>query len=302
MSKKDTLNRHRIIIQSLRNKPCSFEEILNRLKFDAELNESDFGYEISKRTFQRDLKEIQKLYKIYIRFNRSKKAYEIEEDLSDDYSERMFEALDIFQALNLNQSISKYIQFDTRKPLGTEHLNGLLHAIQNRYQVQIRYQKFYEDEPEVRTIEPYLLKEYRKRWYVFAYDVQKREFRTFGLDRISMLNIRPIKFQYPQKLDPNAYFENSFGIIGPGNRKTENIKLVFTENQGNYVRTMPLHKSQKITYDKNGEMHVELKLIPTYDFLMEILYFGEYVKVIEPQSLVVELKAKLKKMKENYPD
>lgn len=298
MSKQESLARHSIIIKTLRKRPHSFEEILEKLEEESELH--DMNFEISKRTFQRDVKEIETLYKIYIKYNRGQKAYYISEDHQDDYSERMFEALDIFQVLNLNQSLAQYIQFDTRKPMGTEHLSGFVYAIQNRFQVQFRYQKFYEKEAEIRTVEPYLLKEYRKRWYVFAYDLDKKEFRTFGLDRLYALNITQTKFQQPQKIDPNDYFGNSFGIIGPGDKKVENIKLVFTNNQGNYVRTMPLHKSQIITYDQNGEMHVELKLIPTYDFLMEILFHGEYVKVIEPQSLVNNLIEKLKRMSAIY--
>lgn len=294
MSKQESLARHSIIIKSLRKRPHSFEEILHKLEEESELQ--DMRFEISKRTFQRDLKEIETLYQIYIKYDRGQKSYKIVEDHQDDYSERLFEALDIFQVLNLNQSYAQFIQFDTRKPMGTEHLSGFVYAIQNRFQVQFRYQKFYETDPEIRTVEPYLLKEYRKRWYIFAYDLDKKEFRTFGLDRLYALNITQTKFQHTQKIDPNEYFENSFGIIGPGDRKVEDIKLVFTQNQGNYVRTMPLHKSQKITYDKNGEMHVELRLIPTYDFLMEILFHAEYVKVLEPQSLVDALKEKLQKM------
>lgn len=298
MSKQESLARHSIIIKTLRKRPHSFEEILEKLEDESSMQ--DMRFEISKRTFQRDLKEIETLYKIFISYDRGQRAYKIAEDHQDEYSERLFEALDIFQILNLNQSFSKFIQFDTRKPMGTEFLNGFLHAIQNRFQVKFRYQKFYETDPEIRCVEPYLLKEYRKRWYVFAYDLDKKEFRTFGLDRLYALEITTIKFQQAQKIDPSEYFENSFGIIGPGDQKAERIKLVFTQNQGNYVRTMPLHKSQNITFDQNGEMHVELSLIPTYDFLMEILFHGEFVKVLEPQSLKEAIQAKLKRMTEIY--
>lgn len=298
MSKQESLARHSIIIKSLRKRPHCFEEILSKLEEESELQ--DMQFEISKRTFQRDLKEIETLYKIFIKYDRAKKAYLISEDHQDNYSERLFEALDMFQILNLNQSFAQYIQFDTRKPMGTEYLNGFLYAIQNKIQVEFRYQKFYEQDPEVRTVEPYLLKEYRKRWYVFAFDIHKKEVRTFGLDRLYALRITDTKFQFPQKIDPNDYFENSFGIIGPGDRQVEDIKLVFTQNQGNYVRTMPLHKSQKITYDQDGIMHVELRLIPTYDFLMELLFHAEYVKVIEPKSLKNALKDKLKRMLDIY--
>ena len=291
MSKQESLTRHRIIIQKLRNKPSSFEEILDKLGSESELNEMKF--EISKRTFQRDLKEIETLYGIEIKFDRSRKVYFISEDNQDEYSERMFEALDIFQVLNLNQSISDLIQFDTRKPEGTEHLSGLLYAIQNRFQVQFRYQKFWSDEVEVRTVEPYLLKEFKKRWYVFVYDLERKEFRTFGLDRLFALNITQTKFQHPQKINPKEFFKDCFGIVGPGDQSPQDIKLKFTEGQGNYIRTMPLHHSQQILEDNNGEMIVLLKLVPTYDFVQELLSHGEFVQVLAPKNLEKQLKTRM---------
>ena len=291
MSKQESFTRHRIIIQKLRNKPSSFEEILDKLGSESELNEMKF--EISKRTFQRDLKEIETLYGIEIKFDRSRKVYFISEDNQDEYSERMFEALDIFQVLNLNQSISDLIQFDTRKPEGTEHLSGLLYAIQNRFQVQFRYQKFLSDEVEVRTVEPYLLKEFKKRWYVFVYDLERKEFRTFGLDRLFALNITQTKFQHPQKINPKEFFKDCFGIVGPGDQSPQDIKLKFTEGQGNYIRTMPLHHSQQILEDNNGEMIVLLKLVPTYDFVQELLSHGEFVQVLAPKNLEKQLKTRM---------
>lgn len=298
MSKQESLSRHRIIIQKLRNKSASFEEILDKLESESELLEMNF--EISKRTFQRDLKEIESLYGIEIKFNRSQKVYYINEDSQDEYSERMFEALDIFQVLNLNQSLSDFIQFDTRKPEGTEHLSGLLYAIQNRFQVQFRYQKFWSDEVELRTFEPYLLKEFRKRWYVFGYDLDKKEFRTFGLDRLFALNITQTKFQFPQQINAKEHFRDCFGIVGPNGEKLEEIRLKFTQNQGNYIRTMPLHHSQQILKDENGEMTVQLKLVPNYDFVMEILSHGEMVQVIQPKKLADEIQNRFRKALKSY--
>lgn len=298
MSKQESLSRHRIIIQKLRNKPSSFEEILDKLQSESDLQDSNF--EVSKRTFQRDLKEIESLYGIEIKFNRSQKHYFISEDIQDQYSERMFEALDIFQVLNLNQSFSEFIQFDTRKPEGTEHLSGLLYAIQNRFQIQLHYQKFWSDEIELRTVEPYLLKEFKKRWYVFVYDLERKEFRTFGLDRLHALKISSIKFQQPQKINPREFFKDCFGIVGPGEESPQEIKLKFVAGQGNYIRTMPLHHSQQILEDQNGEMIVRLKLVPTYDFVQEIISHGELVQVLEPKSLGKEIQSRFKKAVQLY--
>lgn len=294
MSRHESLLRHKIIIQKLRNNATGFEEIQDKLRSESDLLDAE-NLVTSLRTFQRDLKEIASLYGIEIRYDRSRKVYFIENDSEDEYSERMFEALDVFQALNLNQSFAEYIHFDMRKPKGTEHLTGILYAIQNRIQIRFRYRKFWSDEVETRSAEPYLLKEFRKRWYVIAYDLDKKAFRIFGLDRLAALEITDTKFQHPQKINLHEYFQNSFGIVGPNEGEVQGILLRFTGSQGSYIRTMPLHESQQIISEDSGEMLVRLRLIPTYDFVQEILFYGEFVKVLEPASLADEVESRLKK-------
>ena len=60
---------------------------------------------------------------------------------------------------------------------------------------------------------------------------------------------------------------------------------------GKYIKSLPLHDSQEIITDNEDELQIKLKLVITHDFLMELLSFGENVKVIAPQSLVVDVKA-----------
>ncbi len=298
MSKQETLARHRIIIQKLRNNPCNFEDILGRLKDESDLNERNF--EVSQRTFQRDLKEILELYHVEIRYDRSKKVYYIHEDSQDEYSERLFEVMDVFQLLNVNQSISDFIQFSSRTPVGSEHLNGLLYAIQSRFQISIHYKKFYHDTVETKIIEPYLLKECRNRWYLRAYDVEKKEFRTYGLDRIQALRISDKKFQYPQKTKPKEHFKDSFGIVSPGGNQAVDVLLKFTQKQGEYIRTLPLHSSQQIVEESEDEMLVKLKFVPTYDFIFELMSMGANLTVLQPNSLADELKLRFEEALKNY--
>lgn len=298
MSTQESIARHRLIIQKLRNKPSSFEEILKKLEDESELHEMKF--EISKRTFQRDVKEILSLYNIEIKFDRSQKVYFISEDSQDDYSQRLFEVLDVYQLLNLNQSISNFIEFSTRKSMGTEHLNGLLYAIQNRFQIKLNYKKFDSQEAEDRLIEPYLLKEFKNRWYLTAFDIEKKDFRTFGVDRIQFFNILTTKFQFPQKINPKSLFKNSFGIVKTENATPQKVLLKFVNHQGDYVRTLPLHSSQQILNESGGEMLVKLEIVPTYDFVFELLSMGANLKVLEPASLAEELKRKFEDAARNY--
>ena len=293
MSLLETFTRHRIIIQKLRMKPCTFEELKSKLNLESEMLGGN--YDISIRTFQRDVRDISELYSIDIAYNKSTKLYEIVYSISDDYSGRLFEAFDIFQALKSSQDFSGFIQFDTRKPAGTGYLSDLLLAVKEKKQLQLTYQKFWTDKPEIRTLEPYLLKEFRRRWYVFAYDLKAKDFRVFGLDRILNLLETGVKFQYPQSIQPKEYFKEVFGIIGSSEdftaqeiilsfRKSD-IDAVNIPNQGEYIKSMPLHSSQEIIKDTPAEIVIKLFLKPNWEFLMELLYYGEYVEVLKPASL-----------------
>lgn len=301
MSLIETFTRHRIIIQKLRIKPSTFEELQNTLNRESEIRGG--SYNISIRTFQRDLQDISELYSIEIAYNKSTKLYEIVYAMPDEYSDRLFEAFDIFQALQTSGDFSDFIQFDTRKPAGTGYLSDLLIAVREKKQLQMTYQKFWTDKPEIRTLEPYLLKEFRRRWYVFAYDLKAKNFRVFGLDRILNLLETGIKFQYPQSIHPKEYFKEVFGIIGSSEDFTaQEIILSFRKsaddaadipNQGEYIKSMPLHSSQEIIKDTPSEIVIKLFLKPNWEFLMELLYYGEYVEILKPASLRTKIQKRI---------
>jgi hypothetical protein len=103
MSKLESNLRQRYIVNCLRNKPSSFKEILEYLKIRSEMD--DRKYICSLRTFQRDLNEIASAYNIEIKPDKYSN-YEIVYDENDDFSERLMESYDMFNALNLSKSLS----------------------------------------------------------------------------------------------------------------------------------------------------------------------------------------------------
>ena len=157
MSLSRIFSRHRFIVERLRIKPFTSEELENAWERSIENTE---GQPLAKRTLQRDIQIIKEVYHIIIKFNKSLKAYEITED-NDSYTQNLFEAFDVFRALQNYGNLSKVIQFDRRLPAGTEYLSPLLRAIKEHRQLKLHYYKFWDknQQPVVRTIEPYLLKE-----------------------------------------------------------------------------------------------------------------------------------------------
>jgi predicted DNA-binding transcriptional regulator YafY len=299
MSKKQYLKRYILIINRLRKSPCSFEALQKKLQQESALDAEN--YEISIRTFQRDIKEIASLYHIEIGYDRSQNVYEIVYDANENKTERLMETFEIFNALQLSDALQRHMQAEKRKPLGTDHLHDLIHAIKNNTEVQFSYKKYWEETQNTksRTIQPLSLKEARYRWYLIGLDTADQQIKTFGLDRIGPLILTPKKFQRPEDYNPDAIFKHSFGIIKP-ETGPQKIVLSFSSAQAKYIQSLPLHASQKIVTDQNNECQVELYLSPTYDFVMELLAMGPEVKVLEPESLKKEMVLKLHKALQQY--
>ena len=288
MSKRESIARYNLIIKKLRKQPADFEQISTYLSLESELQEYNFN--VSKRTFQRDLDDIRSLYNIDIVYDFSRRVYFIDFEEQPEVNERILEAFDTFNALNISDRLSNYIHFEKRRPQGTENLYGLLHAIKNKVQISFSYKKFWEDEMSQRTAEPYALKEFKNRWYVLANDLKDNKVKSFALDRLTELEITRKKFRLPIDFDINEHFKYCFGIISPNEHQPQEVILSFDPFQGKYIKTLPLHESQVILKDNEEELLIKLTLFLTHDFLMEILSYGDNVKVIQPESLIEELK------------
>lgn len=288
MSKRDYIIRYLLIVKKLRNSRfVTFKEINEYIQREFEL--MDAPRNISLRTFQRDLNEIRTIFNIDIKCNNSNQ-YFIAEEENPGFNNRMMEAFDIINSLSTGQQLAPHIILEKRCPLGTEHIYGLLHAIRNRHIVCFSYQKYYDHDITLREVEPYALKEFKGRWYVLSKDHKDDYTKTFALDRIHELEISKKKFSYPSDMNPNDYFKNCFGVITSNESGPKEIVLSFEPLQGKYIKSYPLHESQKILLDNENELLIQLTLFVTYDFFMEILSYGENVKVIKPVSLINDLK------------
>ncbi len=74
------------------------------------------------------------------------------------------------------------------------------------------------------------------------------------------------------------------------------IELIIEDIHVKYLRSLPLHQSQKIDIIKEkGKYKVTYFLIPNYEFKTQILKMGDYAEVISP----VELRVEIIKMLEN---
>lgn len=288
MSKRESISRYNLIIKKLRRFPATFKEISDYLSLESEIQ--SYNFNVSKRTFQRDLADIRTIYNIDIQFDFSRGVYFVDFDEQPEMNERILEAFDTFNALNISDRLSNHIHFEKRKPQGTENLYGLLHAIKNKVQIKFTHQKYWDNESTTRLVEPYALKEFKNRWYVLANDLKDNRIKSFALDRLNNLEITKKHFQFPKDFNVNEHYKYCFGIVGPNDQKPQEVILSFNTLQGKYIKSLPLHESQEILIDNEKELRVELFIVITFDFLMEILSHGDRVKIIKPDSLTDEIK------------
>ncbi len=298
MAQRETVGRYSLIINRLRKKPSTFQEISDYLKLESEIQ--SYNYSVSLRTFQRDIADIYSLYNIEIKYDNSLKAYKIVMNDEPETGMRILEAFDTFNALNISERLSDYVHFEKRRPAGTENLFGLLHAIRNRVQIKFEYHKFWEDQISQRTVEPYALKEFKNRWYILANDTNDSKIKSFALDRLSNLEITRLNFTFPANFHVEENYRYCFGIISPEEDAPNEIILSFEPFQGKYIKSLPLHESQKVIVDNENELQIGLKLYLTHDFIMELLSFGSSMKVLQPQYLAEEIKEELKRALSNY--
>lgn len=299
MSKHGTIRRYTLEIEKIRKGQFpSFLEIKDYL--------FDHGFEIGERTIQRDIEQIRFEFDIDIKYSRDKNGYFIDYETSLNI-ESFFRFLEIVstaellrESLNESKHTLKHISFDTGGGLkGIENLKPLLRAIKEHRKISFDHFSFNTNKTRKYSIKPYLLKEYQNRWYIVGLIGNLSEFRTFGIDRIDNLNVKPETFSPNNTLNPIEMFEKTIGIVYSLNTP-QNVVLSFTPKQGKYIKTLPLHASQEILTDNDIEFRISLTVIPNYELTQLILMHGDTIKVIEPEWLANEIKENLKRTLEKY--
>ena len=282
MKQVEVYERLALIINLSRSGPFSWEAVSRKIEELQSIKGMDKGFSI--RTFQRDLNEIREMHGIDIRFNRRINRYEVNEEDSGPINMNLQESFDMIHAFQLSKGLSEFVFFDSRKAKGTEHLFGLVHAIQNRLIVSFEYSKYWLWEKENRTIKPLALKEFKNRWYLLGLNDQD-EFRTFGLDRITDLSIGTKRFEDSHKVDTLSYHKDIFGISNDPEKPLEKVILTFTEFKGRYIKSMPWHESQQILVDDENILTISLDVKINYELISEILSHGDDVRVDAPERL-----------------
>lgn len=213
--------------------------------------------------------------------------------------------IDSYTAMNQIQADRKLkgrIIFEN-VPSGHKWLNAITDAMRNSRVLHIDYHSFEKPEPCDFDIEPYYLKVVKRRWYVLARSPyyselnrkkNKREggnrpenvYMVYALDRI--LDCQPTEstFRMNEDFDIDEYFRGCCGVIHSDKKPIKVVVKAYNSGR-DYLRTLPLHKSQReLTDRKDSEAsYFELEVCPTYDFYQSLLAQADQIEVVEPESV-----------------
>lgn len=291
-----TFNRYIWLVNTLiQSGRLTFEEISRKWEYSS-LGE---GKPLSLRTFHAHRKAVEELFQIDILCDASDGYKYYIEDLSVLRENKTRQWLfNSFSTVNLiaegRQMQDRILLEDI--PKGTEYLQTFIEAMKQNRIVTITYRPFYEAESTFYHVSPYCLKVYRQRWYMLGYCEELNGIRHFSLDRIQNMNTTETGFDYPFGFSPEAYYKDSIGIWVNEKIKPEKVIIRTYGIQSQYLRTLPLHHSQKEIYTSEQYCDFEYKLCITQNLISELLAKGNAVQVMEPESLRIEMKKNLYNM------
>ena len=194
-----------------------------------------------------------------------------------------------------------YIDFEKNELLkGLNHIDPLHKAILNKKSIEINYQSFKARYPQAIVFYPYLLKEYRNRWFVLGANKKGNSTMILALDRMESFKELPgEKFQKPS-FEINSYFDNVIGVTKMPTQKSQLIVLQIVKEHAPYVITKPLHHSQKILKEDGEGMIFSIQVIWNFELEREILGFGEQIKVLSPLRLAGKMQSRMKQTLQKY--
>lgn len=295
MSTQGTIKRYTLLIEKINIGTFPpFKELKDFLE--------DHGFSISPRTLQRDIEQIRNEFCIEILYNRSRNGYYIDKVNSHNL-DSFIKFLEIAgtgeiisDTLRDGKEVLNYMSFESEGSLrGIENLKDLVQAVKNNRKVKFVHENYFKGTKKQISLNPYHLKEYQNRWYVFGSLDGTSTFRTFGIDRITELKVLVDKFKPDPKINPVKIFGEVIGLTYSFS-KIEEVDIWLSAQQVKYAESLPFHHTQRfIDANKDGAtLRMNIRL--NFELTQKILTLGDNAKVLKPQILVDEVKDLLSDM------
>lgn len=272
---------------------------LNERWVKTELSE---GIPMTRLTFNRHRAAIEEIFDINIECRRKGYQYYIENEeilKSNSLKHWMIDSLSVSNVLLESSSLKDRILLENI-PSGKKHLQPIINAMKQGKKLLIEYLRFGKLERRQIIVEPYAIKVFKQRWYLLAADDKWTIPAVYALDRIMSLKETGDSFEYPKDFNAEIFFKDCYGVICGTNDEVQKIVLRAYPPYVNYLRTLPLHTSQKELNSTSDYADFELYLRPTFDFRQELLSQGDEVEILYPENFREEMKSLLEKMLKRY--
>ena len=254
---------------------------------------NDEEKELAPRTFSNHLQSILDIFGIEIKCDRADNTYSINNEDEIGGSEIrnwMLEALSLNSLLNESAGMKDRIIFEN-VPSSQKYLTTIIQAIRDKKVLHVVYKSYRKADEEELILEPYCLREFKKRWYLFAHKGNDDSPHMFALDRIQSIEIGKTKFTLPKKFNAHEFFSGIYGTRVYPDMKPEFVTLKVSAMQANYFKSLPLHQSQEVVEETPEYTTFKYFLTPDYDFKQDVLSFGPSVEVLEPEHLREEFRS-----------
>ncbi len=194
-----------------------------------------------------------------------------------------------------------YIDFEKNALLkGLMHIDPLHKAIINKKTLEISYQSFKARLPQQLVFYPFLLKEYRNRWFLLGANQKGNTVMNLALDRIiSIKELNKEKYQKPN-FDVSTYFDDTIGVSKTPTQKPILVVMKIVKAHAPYVITKPMHASQTVLKEEIDGTIFSIEVIWNFELEREILGFGEQIKVLSPRRLSNRIKGRMKEALAGY--
>lgn len=228
-----------------------------------------------------------------------------------------FDGLDGFGWLN---DFSKRLGLVEQEPVIQMSKNLLEHktlmaevfsAIQARSVIKLHYNKFNDTDKREVILSPFLLKEYNRRWYIVGGANDTGKILNFAMDRVEAIEIMPgYEYRRPP-VDLLERYEDIIGITYNENSPVYEIIFWVSPKSAPYIRTKPLHGSQKeLKGEKATRIHKKFSLPEegsifsiecreNYELIRELTSYTE-LKVLSPVPIINAIKERIYNLQNSY--
>ena len=214
----------------------------------------------------------------------------------------------------------KVISFSSNEFLqNKEYLGWFFSAITNKKVVSITYRKFDAENAQEIIAYPYMLKQYKERWYLLCTPICDKKLpynpnfiANIPLDRIEgykeVHNIPYVECQ----VDIDGLYDDIVGMTYYWDKPVEHVVFAVHKSSANYIRTKPIHpyqaelsKADQVVLQRE---HPKLKDYAFFSLDCKLNYelsslfrsYGPNLVVLSPESLMAEMKASALQMLELY--